>query len=496
MALKGGSIIHTGHDTVLLERLQTAGPGTVNIPTEKIYELGNYESVATIRDVPDLTFTAESLDVSTDMEALLTDTDPGSAMFDLATAKPLNIATQIKPGKKENNPYHIAKAVALPYLTLESASYRFGLRDNATQTYTLRGDSIFYCPGPVFVQEAQGTNVPGQQIVTDHPAYNYTDANGTRRILAVVVGTQRLTFGPDYTLSDGAENPDGAAIVTVTLSEAVPTTDKIRVVYASSDTREYPQAAHTPALVKPAAVRGKDIDVYIGGYDPSNPLASAANKWTGVQAATIEWRVTQEVEEEFGNYFAVSRDFDVPTVTGTIDILPRHADDLFKKIREITGVSETNRVIGATTAVPLPLDIVIKDGENGGITLKRFHVKDARFSVPGYSPRPEQNVTMTLSFESDGGSLEIYRDLSEPIVKFLDPAVGEATDEVKIFGVNFVDVTGVDFGGTPATSYTVDSGRQITAEVPAGSGTVDVTVTTSKGTDTLVGGFTYDAGGS
>lgn len=210
-------------------------------------------------------------------------------------------------------------------------------------------------------------------------------------------------------------------------------------------------------------MRGKDIDVYIGGYDPSNPLASAANKWTGVQAATIEWRVTQEVEEEFGNYFAVSRDFDVPTVTGTIDILPRHADDLFKKIREITGVSETNRVIGATTAVPLPLDIVIKDGENGGITLKRFHVKDARFSVPGYSPRPEQNVTMTLSFESDGGSLEIYRDLSAPIVKFLDPAAGEAADEVRIFGVNFVDVTDVEFDGVPATSFTVDSGRQITA---------------------------------
>lgn len=492
MALKGGSIIHTGHDTVLLERLQTAGPGTVNIPTEKIYELGNYESVATIRDVPDLTFTAESLDVSTDMEALLTDTDPGSPMFDLATAKPLNIATQIKPGKKEADPYNVSRAVALPYLTLESASYRFGLRDNATQTYTLRGDSIFYCPGPVFVQTVQGTNTPGQQIVTDHPAFNYTDANGTRRILAVVVGTERLTFGPDYTLADGAPNPEGAATVTVTVTEPVATTDKIRIVYASSDTREYPQAAHTPALLKPAAVRGKDIDVYIGGYDPANPQASAANKWTGVQAATIEWRVTQEVEEEFGNYFAVSRDFDVPTVSGTVEILPRHAEDLFRKIREITGTTETNTVIGASTAVPLPLDIVVKDGENGGVTLKRFHIKDARFSVPGYAPRPEQNVTMTMSFESDGGSLEIYRDLGAPIVKYLDPAVGEQDDEVKILGVNFVGVTDVEIGGTAATAFTVDSGRQITATVPAGAGVADVAVTTAQGTDTLVGGFTYD----
>ena len=50
MALKAGSLLTTGNDSVLIERLQTGGPGTLNIPTEKIYELGNYESVATIRD--------------------------------------------------------------------------------------------------------------------------------------------------------------------------------------------------------------------------------------------------------------------------------------------------------------------------------------------------------------------------------------------------------------------------------------------------------------
>ena len=43
MAIKAGQIIHTG-DTVLVQRLQTAGPGNLNIPTQKIYELGNYKS--------------------------------------------------------------------------------------------------------------------------------------------------------------------------------------------------------------------------------------------------------------------------------------------------------------------------------------------------------------------------------------------------------------------------------------------------------------------
>lgn len=478
---------------MLIERLQNAGPGTLNIPTEKIYELGNYESVATVRDVPDLTFTLESLDVSTDIEALLTDQDPGVAEIDLGTAKPLNVATQIKQGKKAASPFDVAMSVALPYLTLESASYRFGLRDNASQTFSLSGDSIFYCPGAVFIDEAAGTNVDGQTIVTTHPAYNYTDANGTRRILAVVVGTKRLTYGPDYTLSNGAANGSGAAVVTVTITEAVPASETIRVVYSSSDLRTYPQAVHTPATLKPAAVRGKDIDVYIGGYDPDDVAGSAANKWTGVQSATIDWRVTLQEVEEFGNYFAVERDFDVPTANGTIEILPRDPADLFRKLREITGVAASNEVIGAGTAVPLALDIVIKDGENGGVPLKRFHIDDARFSVPGYSPRPEQNVTMSLTWESDSGKLLIYRDLTAPLVKNLDTTTGDAGDTVKIYGVNFVGVTDVEFGGTPATSFTVDSGRQITAVVPAGTGTVDVTVTNGEGASqvTPAGEFTY-----
>ena len=53
---------------VVIDRAQTAGPGQLNIPTQKIYELGNYKSVSTIRDTPDLTFNLESFDVSTEIE--------------------------------------------------------------------------------------------------------------------------------------------------------------------------------------------------------------------------------------------------------------------------------------------------------------------------------------------------------------------------------------------------------------------------------------------
>lgn len=408
MAIKAGSLLHIGNDTVVLDRLQTAGPGNLNIPTEKIYELGNYESVATIRDIPDLAFTMESFDVSAEVEAFLLQVDPTVATeYDLALARPVDIASQFKAGKEAAAPFNIISSVGMPYLALESASYRFGLRDNARQTFGLRGDSIFYNPGSTYIDSFAGTDTPGQAVATTHPAYRYVDANGPRRVLAVIVGDRRLTPGADYTLADGPV-ANGAAVVTVTILAAVPATEAIRVMYASPDVRAYPQSVHQDTTVKPAAVRGKDIDVYVGGYDPGDVAGSQPNKFTSVQAANVDWRVTLERDEEFGNYHAVAQDFDVPTVNGSVDVKPRDPAEMFRFIRKITGVTSPTDVVGPNNAVPLPLDIVIKDGANAGATLKRLHVPDARFSVPGYSGRVQQKLTVTLPFESDGGALTIY----------------------------------------------------------------------------------------
>jgi Bacterial Ig-like domain (group 3)/Autotransporter beta-domain/IPT/TIG domain len=53
---------------------------------------------------------------------------------------------------------------------------------------------------------------------------------------------------------------------------------------------------------------------------------------------------------------------------------------------------------------------------------------------------------------------------------------------VTITGINFTGVTAVKFGTTAASSFTVNSATSITATSPAGTGTVDLTVTTPGGT--------------
>jgi alpha-tubulin suppressor-like RCC1 family protein len=71
-----------------------------------------------------------------------------------------------------------------------------------------------------------------------------------------------------------------------------------------------------------------------------------------------------------------------------------------------------------------------------------------------------------------------------PTLASVEPSEGPEAGgtAVTIVGSNFRDVTGVDFGSTPATSFKVDSPTSITAESPAGTGSVDVSVTSSGGT--------------
>jgi hypothetical protein len=71
-----------------------------------------------------------------------------------------------------------------------------------------------------------------------------------------------------------------------------------------------------------------------------------------------------------------------------------------------------------------------------------------------------------------------------PTVTKVEPSSGTATGgtSVTITGERFTGATAVKFGSTNAVSFTVNSSTSITAASPAGTGTVDVTVTTASGT--------------
>jgi RHS repeat-associated protein len=88
---------------------------------------------------------------------------------------------------------------------------------------------------------------------------------------------------------------------------------------------------------------------------------------------------------------------------------------------------------------------------------------------------------------------------SPPAVTSVSPASGPSSGgiAVTVTGSGFSGAIAVDFGAAAAASFQVNSATSITAESSAGTGTVDVTVTTPGGTSALVSGdeFTYASSG-
>ncbi|MFO0112862.1 MAG: IPT/TIG domain-containing protein [Sphingomonadaceae bacterium] len=106
------------------------------------------------------------------------------------------------------------------------------------------------------------------------------------------------------------------------------------------------------------------------------------------------------------------------------------------------------------------------------------------------------SVTALGGTVTSNGAFTYNTPQSAPTITAVAPASGTTAggESVVITGTDFTGATAVRFGGTAATSFTVDSATQITAVTPAGSaGAVDIAVTTSAGTATSNGAFTYKA---
>lgn len=382
----------------MVDRIQTAGVGNLNIPEEKIYELGNWQTVATIRDTPDLTFDLESLDMSTEIETILTDqtgATPGTEI-DFTDAKPLDI---ISPFKSGSGLYNIVRGLAIPNLTLENVTYRFGMRQNATQQFSLRGDRVYYIPGSPYYQEFTKSGV-GPYTFTN-TALPYNESGDTLYALGVCyLGTdgtyRRLFFGDDYT--------NTSANFTLTASAHADLADggTLKVVYGSLTAATYAQSVHQTVAVKPAAIRGKDIDVYISDGAATPTLV----RWTGVQSVEATRRINLDNDEEFGNSHFVAQDYDTAEVSGTITVRPRDPADLWDKIHQVADVPD-NEIIGPFTSTTLPVEIRLNDPDTGD-RIKTIYVPDARFQVPGVQGRVQQKLEVTFQFSSDGGLMYVY----------------------------------------------------------------------------------------
>jgi hypothetical protein len=170
----------------------------------------------------------------------------------------------------------------------------------------------------------------------------------------------------------------------------------------------------------------------------------------------------------------------------------------------VTGLSLTGGSTAGGTVV------TVSAATSPGATAVKFGTVPAWFTVHSdgtlFATAPPQaaaTVHVTVVTPSGTSSTSAadqftYTAASTPAVSGVTPSMGSVLGggTVTILGSNFTATTAVNFGSTPAASFTVLSDTALTASVPAGStGTVHITVVTPSGTSSTVSAdqYTYTA---
>jgi hypothetical protein len=196
---------------------------------------------------------------------------------------------------------------------------------------------------------------------------------------------------------------------------------------------------------------------------------------------------------------------DIKVVTSGGQSATRNADQFtYISAPTVTGVSLASGTTAGGTSVTITGTSFIGATavEFGSTPATSFTVNSAT-SITAVSPA-ESAGTVDIRVVTPGGTSptssadQFTYAVPLPAVTGVSPTVGITAGgtSVTITGSNFTGATAVNFGGTGATSFMVNSATSITAVSPAGSGTVDIRVVTPTGTSAVATGdqFTYASG--
>lgn len=416
MSIQAGSIIHVGGNNVI-DRIQSAGLGDVRVPTEVIREVGNNEIVDKVPGDADFTFTLESFDVSTELEAWLTgkqatgtgsgqgagDTDAAGTAYDWADCGFLNITSPWKD-PSTGSAGIVEAGHLVPGYYARRITYRYGVTDNGTEEVELAGGSYYYAQGSPREQFETGNNST-QDFATDDAAIAHriggVEGSSFRRVFGVIVDGELQTRDVDYTESSPANDSD--AVATVHFIAAPGTGADIRFTYFApvSEGDSFPDTVHASTVVKPGAVRGRNICVYLGS-------GSSRAKLGGIQAFELEATVDGEVEREFCNIEIVGLTINGRDCNGTVTVRAKNKDAFFDVVAKTTGVDE-NEVIGFLNTHEIPLEVEIQNPKNPSQILKTLYVDDAIFDVPGTPAKVNSPTDFAMRFESRSGTYTAYK---------------------------------------------------------------------------------------
>lgn len=403
MSVHAGSIIHVGGNSVI-DRIQSAGLGDVRLPIEIIRETGNREIVDKVPGEPDFTFTLESFDVGTDTMAWLTGkvaaslsasgaapgaADPKGTEYSWLDCIFVNIPSPwTDPGTGSAGVVQAGHLVPGYYPT--RMTQRYGVTDNAQFTVELSGGAFYYgkfAPVEQYDEGDGGTTDFETDDVTVH--YREGGAEGTtfKDVFGVIVDGELMIADTDYEVSGG-----NGSKAKVEFTEAPASGAVIKFCYFTSAEKSFPQTVHPSAIVKPGAVRGRNIRIEIEG-----------TRVSGGQSFELEATVDGEVERELGNEEITGRTISGTDAKGTFTVRAKDADAFFKLLAKVTGVSESE-IYGWFNNNTVDLVVKIENPKNPGEIIKSIRVPDAKFQPPGTPARVNQPTDFAIGWESVSGN--------------------------------------------------------------------------------------------
>ncbi|MGY2011691.1 beta strand repeat-containing protein, partial [Nocardia gipuzkoensis] len=333
---------------------------------------------------------------------------------------------------------------------------------------TSTGVTYTYVPTPALttVVPNSGTAAGGTTVVLTG-----TDLTGAT---AVSFGaTPAASFTVDSATQITAVSPAGTGTVQVTATTVGGTTNGVAYTYipvpalANVVPNSGPVAGGTTVVLTGTDLTGA-TDVSFGATPAASFTVDSATQITAVSpAGTGTVQVTATTAGGTSNGVAYTF-VPVPALT--------------------TVVPNSGSAAGGTTVVLTGTDLTGATAVSFGATPATSFTVDSATQITAVSSAGTGTVQVTITTAggtSNGVSYDYVPALGSAF-PFQGPEAGG--NQVFLNGNGLTGVTAVTFGGTPATSFTVDSDTQITAIAPAGTGAVQVTATGPNGTSN---GVTY-----
>ncbi|MEV0363741.1 beta strand repeat-containing protein [Nocardia fusca] len=292
-------------------------------------------------------------------------------------------------------------------------------------------------------------------------------------------GTPATSFTVNSATQITAVAPAGTGTVQVTVTTAGGTTNGLAYTYVAVPTlttlvpSSGPVAGGTTVVLTGTGLTGATA-VTFGGTPATSFTVNSATQITAVAPAgsgTVQVTVTTAGGVSNGLVYAYVV---VPTL--------------------ITDVPNVGPVAGGTTVVLTGTGLTGASAVTFGGTPATSFTVDSATQITAVAPAGTGTVQITVTTVGGTSNGVAYTYVAVPTLATVVPNVGPVAGgtTVVLTGAGLAGASAVTFGGTPATSFTVNSATQITAVAPAGTGTVPVTVTTAGGTSNGVG-YTYVA---